>query len=138
MKKLVFGLIATVMLSATSFAQETTPKENPPLIEFEFGRKSKNCGGIGVCKFKINLTVENAVTLITALARNGKIQAVMSPTFYKNNAKAFPNGYLVLEEDYKIDLETTRRLGVADNYTIKTGKYLVVFDKSTNTYNCTF
>lgn len=137
MKKLVFGLIATVMFSATSIAQETPPKD-PPLIEFEFGRKSKNCAGIGVCKFKINLTAENAVMLITALARNGKIQARMSPTFYKDNAYGFQNGYLVLEEDYKIDLETTRALGVADNYTIKTGKYLVVFDKSTNTYNCTF
>lgn len=139
MKKFMFGLIATVILSAPIFAQTTPPKEeNPPVIELEFGRKSKDCGGFGICKFKIHLTPEVISTLIAAFAKNGKIQARMSPAFYKNNAKSFPDGYLVVEEDYRIDLETTRAIGVADNYTIRTGRYQVVFDKSTNTYNCTF
>src|SRR6478672_455225 len=137
MKKFLFGLIAIVFLSAPMVAQTTT--EKPPLIELEFGRKSMNCGGFGICVLRINVTVEDVVTLVTAIANPaGLINLKMSPTFYKDHSKSFQNGYLVIDEDFRIDLETTRKIGVADGYTIKKGKYQVVFDKSTNTYNCTF
>lgn len=137
MKKFLFGLVAVLLLSAPMAAQTRT--EKPPLIELQFGRVSKGCGGFGICVFKINATVEDVVTLVTAFINPaGVLGFKMSPTFYKDHVKSFPNGYLQIDEDYKIDLETTRKLGVADGYTIKQGKYQVVFDKSTNTYNCTF
>jgi hypothetical protein len=139
MKKLLFGLIATVFLSAPMFAQDPPPKEdNPPLIELVFGRVSKGCGGFGICRFKIHITTADVVTLVTAFANPGGLLFKMSPTVYKDNIKSFQNGYLVIEEDYKIDTETCRAVGVADGYTIKKGKYQVVFDKTANTYNCTF
>jgi hypothetical protein len=138
MKKLLFGLMATMMLTI-SYAQTSVPKEDPPLIELEFGRKSRGCAGFGICKFKVTITVETAVTLITAFARsNGTLTMTMSKDVYLKNIKNFPNNYLQVDEDYIIDRETTKAIGIPDNYTIKTGKYQVVFDKATNTYNCTF
>jgi hypothetical protein len=138
MKKLFFGLLATVILSVPMFAQDPPREGDPPLIEIVFGRASKACTGFGICKFKIHITTADVVTLVTAFANPGGLLFKMSPTVYKNNVKSFQNGYLVIEEDYKIDVETCRAIGVADNYTIKKGNYQIVFDKSTNTYNCTF
>lgn len=141
MKKLFFGLIATVFLSAPLFAQDPPPPhdENPPLIELEFGRRSMKCAGFGICIFRIHATTDNVIALVSAFVNPmGLLNLRMSPTYYKNNSKAFSNGYLIVDEDYKIDLETTRKIGVSDGYTIKKGKYQVVFDKTTNTYNCTF
>jgi len=138
MKKFLFGFLATVFLSAPMVAQQTQ-NDDPPVIELVFGRASKDCTGFGICKFKIHLTASDIVTLVTAFSNpKGLLGMKMSPTFYKNNVKSFQDGYLLIEEDYLVDLETTRAVGVADGYTIKKGKYQVVFDKSTNTYNCTF
>lgn len=140
MKKLILGLIATVMFAGTSYAQKTEVKtEGRPLIEFEFGRKSKNCGGFGICILRINISPELGAEIIQALLLpGGVLKVAMPPKFYKDHASAFQNGYLVVEEDYVIDRETTKAIGLKDNYTIKTGKYKVEFDKNSNTYNCTF
>jgi hypothetical protein len=123
MKKLLFGLIATVFLSAPMFAQDPPPKEdNPPAFQLEFGRKSMKCGGFGICVFRVNLTVSDVVTLVSAIVNPaGLLTLKMSPTFYKNHIKSFSNGYLIIDEDYSIDLETTRKIGVSDGYTIKKG-----------------
>jgi len=137
MKKYLFGLVAVFFLSAPMVAQISS--EKPPLIELEFGRKSKECGGFGICVLRINATAEDVVSVVTAFINPmGLFGLKMTPTFYKNHIKSFPNGYFQIDEDYRIDLATTRKLGLPDGYTIKQGKYQVVFDKSTNTYNCTF
>lgn len=132
--------MATVMFSSSMFAQDTPPTIERPhwVVELVFGRKSMNCAGIGICRFAIHLTIADLTQLIGAVAHMGKIQIIMPPEFYKENTRNFPGGYLAIEEDYVIDLKTTRALGVADNYTIKKGKYRVIFDKANNTYNCTF
>lgn len=135
MKKLFFSLLAVVLLSTPMLAQNS----NPPLIQLEFGRRSMDCGGFGICIFRINATVEDIINIVAVFVSPKNLLTLkMSPTFYKNNAKSFPNGNLLIEEDFRIDSETARAIGVADGYTIKRGQYKVVFDKSTNTYNCTF
>lgn len=133
MKKLLFGFLASLLLlSADVFAQDA------PFIQLEFGRKSKNCAGIGICVLKINASLKNVVELINAVSSNGRIKTSFTPAFYEKNKHHFQDNHIVLEEDYVIDRKTTQAIGVADNYTIKTGKYPVVFDKATNTYNCAF
>jgi hypothetical protein len=135
MRKFLFGLLAIVLWGAPSIAQNT----NPPLIQLEFGRKSQNCGGFGICVFRVNATVEDVINLVTVfMSPKSLLMMKMSPTFYKNHIGAFPNGNLVVEEDFVLDPETARAIGATAGYTIKTGQYKVVFDKSTNTYNCTF
>ena len=142
MKKLVFGLMAFMLLSSSVFAQSVPPKDKPPLIELQFGRKSLDCAGFGICVFRVNLFAEDVAQVASAVLMffrpDGHVKIQMGSDFYKRNAKSFQNGYLVLEEDFEIDRETMRAVGVSDPYTIKRGKYQVVFDKSTNTYNCTF
>jgi len=138
MKKLLLALIVVLTFTNGSFAQKATTGKTP-LIEIEFGRKSKDCGGFGICVFRVNIGIEEAVALVNAFANvKGLMDLKMSPQFYKDNIKSFPNGYFLIDEDFTIDLETSRAIGFSKEYTIKKGKYKVALDKSTNTYNCTF
>lgn len=129
-----------LLLSSPILAQTNPPK--PPLIELEWGRKSLNCTGFGICKFRVNLFAEDVVQVATAVLMffrpDGQVKIQMGADYYKKNARVFQNGYLVMDEEFVIDRETMKAVGVSEPYTIKRGKYQVVFDKSTNTYNCTF
>lgn len=133
MKKLLFGLVVTLlMLSAeSSSAQELS-------VHFEFGRKSQNCGGFGICILRLELKLDLSIPAPLIGLRQGNVQIKFRPEFYLANKSKFQNGYLVLEEDFVMEQEITKALGLADGHRLKTGKYLVVFDKTTNTYNCTF
>jgi hypothetical protein len=52
MKKVIFGLLAIVLLSNFSFSQSTDKKEfHIYWGDGEFGRTSKNCKGIGLCNY---------------------------------------------------------------------------------------
>ncbi len=141
MKKLLFGLIATVTFGSMSYAQKTgdNPAGHVPVIELVFGRASQNCHGFGICRFHINLNADNLSTIATVIANPEQFMTLfMKPDFYKANASKFQNGYLVIEEDFVLDHETSRTIGLPDNYTVRKGKYQIIFDKTTNTYNCTF
>jgi hypothetical protein len=144
MKNLFLAFVAFFSIN-TTFAQGTTepPKSDPPVIEFQFGRKSRDCAGIGVCVFRVNLTASQIIKFVTAFAvpggnvLTGLLRVQFAPEFYNANRNHFSNGFLVLEEDLTLDKETTRATGLPDNYKLRKGKYRVTFDGKTNTYNCT-
>jgi hypothetical protein len=137
MKKVLFGLIATVMFGMATYAQSETEPKDPPLLEIVFGRVSKGCTGFGICRFRVHVTMQDVQTLATILVmfREGHVELQMSPEFFRDNTQAFQNGYLVIDEDFTLDADATKALGV-DKYTIRTGKYKVDFDKSSCSYTC--
>lgn len=106
-------------------------------IYIKFGRKSKDCRGFGICIFEITLTVEDAITLITAILQKNRVHVSFPPKFVAENAEHFKDNKIVIEEDFVLDDNTARALGVK-SYVIKKGVYPVVLNKGTNTYNCTF
>jgi hypothetical protein len=139
MKKVLFGLIATIMLSTVSFGQSKTATASKQQgIHMEFGRKSKNCAGIGICVFTIDITWAELGAMLAGRTADNHIKLTLTNKYYAENKSRFVDDNLVMEEDFALDAATSRSLGFSDVYTIKKGKYQIVLDPKTNTYNCTF
>ena len=137
MKKLLFGLIATVLFSATGNAQKGGSENTASKIHIEFGRVSKNCGGFGICVFTIDITIDELINIINAFrTKDNGIKLNFTKEFYKLNESMLKSGYLTLEEDFTIDEKTSLELGFTESKTLKSGRYSVKFDSSSNTYNC--
>ncbi len=138
MKKLLFGLIATVMFGFVGSAQvKSDTKSQESKIHIEFGRKSKDCGGFGICVFTIDLTIEDLINIIGVLktSDNG-VKVNFTKEFYLQNEAMLKSGYLTLEEDFTIDEKTSLGLGFRESKILKAGRYPLKFDSSSNTYNC--
>jgi len=139
MKKILFGLIATVFFGLNGYAQKTNSdsQNQTSKIHIEFGRKSKDCGGFGICKFTIDLEIEDVLAIINAFRTNDNgVNLNLTKDFYNKNEKHLKNGFLILEEDFVIEKSTSLKLGFKDSKTLKKGRYAVKFDPKSNTYNC--
>jgi len=137
MKTLFFSIVATFMLCMPIQAQNPGSGSNAQKILLEFGRASRDCHGFGICRFTIDITVGELIDLFQAFNNKGKLNLNISAQAMERNKGKFANNTLVIDEDFAIPTATARALGF-NSYTIKKGKYVVVFDPKTNTYNCTF
>ncbi|MBD3582044.1 hypothetical protein [Flavobacterium selenitireducens] len=137
MKTLFFALIASLFLCPSLEAQTKTGASETQRIVLKFGRVSKNCGGFGICRFEIDITVGELIDVFNAFNHKGRVTLNISAQNMERNRKNFANNVLLIEEDFTVPAATARALGLS-SYTIKKGKYPVVFDSGTNTYNCTF
>lgn len=139
MKKILFGLIATVMLSFVGNAQKTSSdtQNQTSKIYIEIGRKSKDCGGFGICKFTIDLEIEDILAIINAFkTSNDGLNINFTKEFYNKNERFLNTGFFILDEDFVIDKETSLKLGFKYPKTLKKGKYTIKLDSKTNSYNC--
>lgn len=140
MKKFILILSIALMCYEGS-AQNTIPltgTKDAPIIEIVWGRVSKNCLGIGICHLR-SAPISNALNEALTLVGLGDFAVFrFTPEGYNANKRKFVNNAIVLEEDYKLDPVLARQVGLPDGYTIKKGVYKIVYDKKTNTYNCTF
>lgn len=139
MKKILFGLIATVFFGLSANAQKTSSdsQNQTSKIHIEFGRKSKDCGGFGICKFTIDLEIEDILAIINAFkTSNDGLNINFTKEFYSKNERFLNSGFLTLEEDYIMDKETSLKLGFKYPKTLKKGKYAIKLDSKTNSYNC--
>ena len=135
MKKVIFGLIATVLM--TSFA--TASKINNPIadgsveVTLKIGRKSRGCSGIGICKVeKVKVVIKNLSLrqqseekLVKAKLSsiNGKIVLSVDEENLKIVKENFKDMQLVIEESYEIeDGEILKELSV-ERISIKEGVY---------------
>jgi hypothetical protein len=139
MKKILFGVIATVFFGLSANAQKTSSdsQNQTSRIHIEFGRVSKDCGGFGICKFTIDLEIEDVLAIISAFRTgDGGVNLNLTKDFYNKNEKHLKTGFLILEEDFVIEKNTSLKLGFKDSKTLKKGRYPVKFDTKSNTYNC--
>lgn len=126
------------MFSFVGNAQNKSDSQNQvSKIHIEFGRKSKDCGGFGICKFTIDITFDELLDIIKAFrtSDNG-INLNFTKEFYEKNSRILQSGFLVLEEDFIIDQTTSSELGFRERKTLKAGNYKVKFDANSNSYNC--
>lgn len=153
MKKLIFGLIATVFFglgaNANNSIKETS--KNLPIeestrgkvkVKLELGRQSRGCEGFGVCGFAITYTdvvmgveLEVEVVSVGTVNRMSATVPLKSLEIIKTH---FGSDALVLEEDYTIARETAQKIGFSDAYTIKRGTYPVKFDSQSKQYSVIF
>lgn len=134
MKKLLFGLIATVMLSLNANASNTVKFVNnnsekeitnapkiPITIHIEFGRKSKGCTGFGICSMDITVDLE-----FSALANEtGGLDVNFSDKGLARIKEVFGSSTVVIEENFTLSDELCKNLELRSGYTIKAGKYAV-------------
>ena len=104
-------------------------------IKFEFGRKSCNCCGFGICDFVIgidpnfdNYSTQRDGEAIGQITFNGKTLIMSflkeSMTSYTTD-KYFGSGFFVIAEDIVLPFELCEKLGL-NSFTIKHGKYKIV------------
>lgn len=148
MKNLFFSLMAIAMFSFNANANEI--KENTIAIsgvenstnsedltsararltlEIDFGRRSRDCNGFGVCRMVLTLEI-NFFSVTTndrgnlVLEANSRGLEVVRSFFGSNT--------ITVEEDYVVPAEITKPLGLAPGYTIRAGKYTLAADRSGN------
>lgn len=149
MKKLLFAVFFALTGILDMSAQVPAP-DTSQLVQLEFGRRSKECGGFGICVFRVHINEETAPVLIKLVAaflrtetpstpsNKGALAVTFPAEFVKANSTFFTNSQIRIDEDLVLDKATTRALGAPDNFTIKKGIYKVTLNTKTNTYNCTF
>ena len=142
MKTFLFSIAASLILivSAQSQLKRSSAAPKTPEIQkiyIEFGRASRQCSGFGVCKFSIDITIGELISVINAFRSADGLSVQMTSEFFIRNRARFQDNALVLEEDFKLDAKTANALGF-DAFVLKKGKYPVAMDAKTNTYNCTF
>jgi hypothetical protein len=135
MKKNILLAIVTFMMVLSVNAVFAGPKIN---ISFEFGKRSCDCCGFGLCNFYaiINWNANNPdnSTALSDNAANGSIIAEsnkLTLTFYKVSMSAltikkyFGSGYFIVEENLILSNDLCSKLEIS-NYTIKKGRYPIV------------
>lgn len=135
---MLFGLIATVMLSVSGNANElknsikqnseTSLFENLRIkisIHIEWGRKSRNCAGFGICS--TDISVETELNEITAINEgNGLFKIEFNDTQLSSIKKHFNSiDKITISEDYILPDEVCNKLELKTGYVIKKGEYSI-------------
>lgn len=141
MKKILFGLIATVFFGLSANASELYPskisdsnpssniKENIKVrinVDVTWGRKSRDCKGFGICDVDFTIDIENRASGFAATNNNGVFILEFSEDGLKTISEHFKsNTILTIEEDYVLSDKVCKALELKSGYTIKTGKYKI-------------
>lgn len=108
------------------------------------GRKSKSCGGIGICKLtKVKVKVESIEATVYGNRMFAAGVNVLDPNRFilqvdeenmRDIVKEFGGKYLTLEEDLTISAENSAELGLSENFIIKKGIYDLLLNESNGLY----
>ena len=148
MKKLIFTLITVFALSINSFANETgnpTNTINEELcneatvgndtddrltfdIHVEWGRRSKDCKGFGVCSVTVTIEWSLASFSATSDTNSSTGAQVLKLSLTEDNARAIERHFgrraIIVEEAFEInDAQTLRSMGYSRPFVIAPGTY---------------
>lgn len=138
MKKMVFGLIATVMLSVSGNANSLKTNSNPELkiktvetlkvrinIDITWGRKSKDCKGFGVCDADVSIEIDdNKMSGVNY--GNGVFSLEFNKTQLTILKKHFGSSEIItISEDYSLSDNVCEKLELKRGYIIKKGEYAI-------------
>lgn len=107
---------------------DATQKSVVITVEIEFGRKSLDCQGFGVCRGRVS----GGKGIFTASNREGSFVLGMQEKGLAKIQKRFKNNVIILEEDFVLPIEITKKLKLKEGYTLKTGKYKLKTGKNKN------
>lgn len=141
MKKILFGLIATVMLSfvgnANEFKSNKLLNSDPSLkvdevtkvkinLDVTWGRKSKECHGFGICDVDVSIEIDNKIGNLFSGTNNGNFTLEFDEKGLKRINEIFQsNSILTIEEEYVLSEKVCRALELKSGYTLKKGKYKI-------------
>lgn len=138
MKKMVFGLIATIMMSVSGNANEVKNHTIDELkiktvetlkarinIDITWGRKSKKCQGFGICDVDVSIEIdENKMTGVNN--GNGVFALEFNDTQLTILKKHFNSSEIItISEDFILSDNVCEKLELKRGYIIKKGEYSI-------------
>lgn len=124
MKKLVFGLIATVFISVLSINAQS--KDLVP-VDIGFGLISPTIGdcmkGPAFCSTGSNVPIDFSLSFAAfSKASENTITVLFSEKFYSENRQNLAKG-LIVDESTTIQLDLAKRLGFSEEFVVGKGTY---------------
>lgn len=130
MKKIIFGLIATVFMSVLSINAQSQTKELKS-VDFGIGLISPTYGdcieGPSFCSRGTDLPTDFNDSVV-AFAKSGSntIKVLFSEKFYNENISDLRNG-LVVEESTTIQLDLAKSIGFDKEFVVATAVYEITY-----------
>ena len=141
MKNLFFSLMAIAMFSLSANANEIkentiataaidkienttdlgdlTPPTAGTTIKITWGRKSRGCRGFGICRIVITIDIQFKASANS----RGNLVLEANASGLESVRSQFGSNTITVEEDYPLEADVARQLGLPADYTIKAGKY---------------
>lgn len=128
MKKLIFGLIAIVIMSVLSVNAQSNSKELVS-VDIGFGLISPTIGdcmkGPAFCSTGTNMPIDFSVSFAAfSKSSSDTVKLLLSEKFYNDNRTNLGKG-LNVEESTTIQLDLAKRLGFDKEFVVATGTYKV-------------
>jgi len=98
-------------------------------VTLTFGRASRDCKGFGICKASISVSVKKA---FVATNNDGHFVLLLNEENMKEIKNYFKQDAIILEEDFVLPNEITKKLKLKNNYVLKKGKYIIKYGKDGN------
>jgi len=130
MKKVLITLGIVFLISIVCLPSFAGPIVS---IKLEFGRRSQNCTGFGICIFEINGTfyMNDNSTLGTNEAigncsiRENKLEISFENMNAETIKQYFQESHFIMEEDFNLPKEVCEKLNIK-TYLIKKGSYPII------------
>lgn len=128
MKKIIFGLIATVFISVLSINAQTNSKDLVP-VDIGFGMISPTIGdcikGPAFCSTGTNLPIDFTISFAAfSKTSSNTVKLLFSEKFFNENRDNLSKG-LNVEASTTIQLDLAKRLGFDKAFEVATGTYKV-------------
>lgn len=94
-------------------------------FEINWGRKSRDCKGFGICGITIVIQFGVEQEDFQGINQDGVLHLSLNQDGLKNINSFFGANEIVLEEDYVLSKEVTKKLGLKKGYRIKKGTYQI-------------
>ena len=112
----------------TNIEDATNPRVRVS-IDVDFGRRSRDCRGFGVCS--VTITIEFSFFQATTNER-GNLVLEANQRGLEQVRSHFGSNTITVEEDYVLPADTAKQLGLASGYTIRAGRYTLADNGSGN------
>ncbi len=112
----------------TNIEDATNPRVRVS-IDVDFGRRSRDCRGFGVCS--VTITIEFRFFQATTNER-GNLVLEANQRGLEQVRNHFGSNTITVEEDYVLPADTAKQLGLASGYTIRAGRYTLADNGSGN------
>ncbi len=124
----------TTATAAVDKIENTTDLENltqpaaTTSIKITWGRKSKGCRGFGICRIVITIDIQFKASVNS----RGNLVLEANAAGLESVRSHFGSNTITVEEDYPLEAEVARQLGLSGDYTVRAGRYTLQPDGNGN------
>ncbi|HNS12265.1 MAG TPA: hypothetical protein PKM97_06585 [Bacteroidia bacterium] len=101
---------------------ETAGTKITLIFDIEWGRRSRDCRGFGICRFHVDGQIELERPVKVSL-ENNIMELEVPLDIAKKNPNQFDNDMFIMEEDFEVDREISKEFGSQKSLILPAGKY---------------